>query len=69
METENENDALLAVRLPKLILAAAKRRAAARDESLSQVVRRALRDYIAAAEQADLFDKPRASKKPGKKSV
>jgi hypothetical protein len=46
---ETENDAVLPpVRLPATLLRHAREVAATRDETLSQVVRRALRAYVAA---------------------
>ncbi len=54
----DENDATLPpTRLPRALLDAAKAQARRRDETLSQVVRRALRAYVASAPpQADLED-------------
>ena len=54
----DENDATLPpTRLPRALLNAAKAQARRRDETLSQVVRRALRAYVASAPaQADLVD-------------
>lgn len=59
------NDANLpAIRLPKALLAAARSTARRRDETLSQVVRRALREYIGAGPvQIDLEDTIAASRR------
>ena len=61
----DENDATLPpTRLPRVLLDAAKAQARRRDETLSQVVRRALRTYVASApSQADLEDAIAASPK------
>ncbi len=58
MPMPDENDATLPpTRLPRALLDAAKAQARRRDETLSQVVRRALRAYVASAPaQADLED-------------
>ncbi len=46
----DENDAALTpVRLPRALLQAAKAEATRRDETLSQVVRRSLRAYVASS--------------------
>lgn len=54
----DENDATLPpTRLPRALLDAAKAQARRRDETLSQVVRRALRAYVASTPpQGDLED-------------
>jgi hypothetical protein len=69
-----EGDATLAVRLPAELLRHARSVAESRDETLSQVVRRALRGYVASGpRQLDLEDairrqpvKPKPSKKAAK---
>jgi hypothetical protein len=54
---EIENDAVLPpVRLPSRLLRHARAVAAARDETLSQVVRRALRAYIASGPHGRQLD-------------
>jgi hypothetical protein len=50
------NDATAVVRLPASLLRHAKVVAAARDETLSQVVRRALRTYVGGGEPAKQLD-------------
>lgn len=54
----DENDAVLPpIRLSRNLLVAARNEASRRDETLSQVVRRALRAYISQAPiQMDLID-------------
>ncbi len=63
----NENNACLPpVRLPRTLLEAARAQADRRDETLSQVVRRALRAYAALAPvQADIEDAIRSTKRKG----
>lgn len=66
----NENDATLPpIRLPLALLTAVRAQANRRDETLSQVVRRALRAYAASAPiQTDIEDAIRQTKKSnGKK--
>jgi hypothetical protein len=53
---EIENDATMVVRLPASLLRHAKAVAAARDETLSQVVRRALRIYVGGGQPAKQLD-------------
>jgi hypothetical protein len=54
---ETANDAVLPpVQLPASLLRHAKAVAAARDETLAQVVRRALRAYVAAGPQGRQLD-------------
>lgn len=62
----DENDANLPpVRLPRALLDAAKAQARRRDETMSQVVRRALRAYVASGPvQTDLEDAIAAAKQP-----
>lgn len=63
----DENDACLPpVRLPRSLLDAARAQAKRRDETISQVVRRALRTYAALAPvQTDLEDAIRGTKRKG----
>lgn len=57
MQPENNDAAMPPIRLPRVLLDAARAQAAARDETLSQVVRRALREYVARGpKQGDLED-------------
>jgi predicted transcriptional regulator len=67
-----EGDATLAVRLPAELLRHARSVAESRDETLSQVVRRALRSYVASGpQQLDLEDAIRRQQpaKPTKKAA
>ena len=52
----------LTVRIEAELKEAAIRAAKANDESVSQVVRRALRAYVQEHAQTDLFEKPRKRK-------
>ncbi len=57
MAADDNKEASLTVRVPADVLRRAKRRAAKRDETISQVVRRLLRAYgDAAPAQTDLED-------------
>jgi hypothetical protein len=60
----SDKDAVLPpVRLPRTLLDAARAQAVKRDETISQVVRRALRAYVASGpRQTDLEDAIAASK-------
>ena len=59
MKSENDT-ALPPVRLPRALLNAARSQAARRDETISQVVRRALRTYVEASEEDVQDTKPKA---------
>ncbi|MBB4200741.1 hypothetical protein GGD83_004570 [Rhodoblastus sphagnicola] len=50
------------IRISRTLLTAVKLKARRRDETVSQVVRRALTAYVADAPQADLFDHAAATK-------
>ena len=66
---DHENDATLPpVRLPRRLLEMARARARRNDETLSQVIRRALRNYVAGApKQTDLEDAIAATQRaPGR---
>ena len=65
--SEAEQDGTLPpVRLPRALLDQARAEAKRRDETLSQVIRRALRAYVGAApRQTDLEDAIRGAKRKG----
>lgn len=64
-----EKEDLLTVRLPADLHRHAKSVAAGRDETISQVVRRALRAYVASGPlQLDLEDAARPTRRPKKGS-
>lgn len=59
-----EDEATMSVRVPNALLKMARSVAASRDETLSQVVRRALKAYVdRAPRQLDLVDAVDASKR------
>lgn len=63
-----EHDEVLNARVPADLLRHAKSVAASRDETLSQVIRRALRAYVATGPaQLDLEDAARAPTAPAKR--
>jgi hypothetical protein len=60
---QNPNDGVLPpIRLPSSLLQAARAEAARRDETLSQVVRRALRAYVEAAPRQEVATQRPATK-------
>lgn len=64
MDTDNDG-VLPPVRLPRALLDQARAEARRRDETLSQVVRRALRAYVGSTpRQMDLEDAIAAAKQP-----
>lgn len=64
-----ENEDLLTVRVPADLHRHAKSVAAGRDETISQVVRRALRAYVASGPvQMDIEDAARPTRRPKKRS-
>jgi predicted transcriptional regulator len=66
--TDDGQDASFTIRLPAELLRHAQSMAASRDETLSQVVRRALRAYVKAGPaQLDLEDAIGATRRAGSK--
>lgn len=61
-----EDETSVRVRVPKQLVGEAQRVAGKRDETLSQVIRRALRNYVASEpRQTDIEDAIRLTKKKG----